>query len=80
MFHTVTIGIDYTGMEGLTIGYAQGDVEVTTGTKGDESTLFAKYAMGGLLLVYKNQKKIMKLELMIQSQLELVFLTKLMMT
>ena len=25
-----------TGMEGLTIGYAQQDVEVTTNTKGDE--------------------------------------------
>ena len=34
-------------MEGLTIGYGQGDVEVTTGTKSDESTLFAKYAIGG---------------------------------
>ena len=40
-------GVTYTGMEGLTIGFGQGDVEVTTGTKSDESTLFAKYAIGG---------------------------------
>jgi len=40
-------GVTYTGMEGLTIGYGQGDVEQTTGTKSDESTLFAKYAIGG---------------------------------
>ena len=35
-------------MEGLTIGYAQQDVEVTTNTKGDESTMYAKYAIGGI--------------------------------
>jgi len=40
-------GVTYTGMEGLTIGYAQQDVEVTTNTKGDESTMYAKYAIGG---------------------------------
>ena len=40
-------GVTYTGMEGLTIGYGTGDVEQTTGTKSDESTLFAKYAIGG---------------------------------
>ena len=41
------MGVTYTGMEGLTIGYGTGDVEQTTGTKSDESTLFAKYAVGG---------------------------------
>ena len=40
-------GVTYTGMEGLTLGYGTGDVEQTTGTKSDESTLFAKYAIGG---------------------------------
>ena len=40
-------GVTYTGMEGLTLGYGTGDVEQTTGTKSDESTLFAKYAVGG---------------------------------
>ena len=33
-------------MEGLTLGYGQGDVEQTTNTKSDESTMFAKYATG----------------------------------
>ena len=45
--HT-SYGIEYTGMEGLTLGYAQQDVEVTTNTKGDESTMYAKYAIGGI--------------------------------
>ena len=39
-------GVTYTGMEGLTLGYGQGDVEQTTNTKSDESTMFAKYAIG----------------------------------
>ena len=34
-------------MEGLTIGYAQQDVETVTNTKGDENTMYAKYAIGG---------------------------------
>ena len=41
-------GLTYTGVEGLTIGYAQGDVEATTNTKSDENTMYAKYAMGGI--------------------------------
>ena len=41
-------GVTYTGMEGLTIGYGQGDVEQTTNTKSDESTMFAKYAIGAI--------------------------------
>tara|TARA_B100000886_G_scaffold322899_1_gene266264 strand:+ start:1029 stop:1952 length:924 start_codon:yes stop_codon:yes gene_type:complete len=40
-------GVTYTGMEGLTVGYGQGDVEQTTGTQSDESTIFATYAIGG---------------------------------
>ena len=44
---STSYGIEYTGMEGLTVGYAQQDVEVTTNTKGDESTMYATYAIGG---------------------------------
>ena len=33
-------------MDGLTVGYGEGDVEQTTGTKSNESTLFAKYTLG----------------------------------
>ncbi len=43
-------GITYTGMDGLTVGYGEGDVEVTTGTKSTESTMFAKYAIGAATL------------------------------
>ena len=39
-------GITYTGMDGLTVGYGEGDVEQTTGTKTNESTMFAKYTLG----------------------------------
>jgi len=41
-------GITYTGMAGLTVGYGEGDVESTTGTKSEENTMFAKYAFDGL--------------------------------
>ena len=39
-------GVTYTGMDGLTIGYGEGDVENVTNTKSNESTMFAKYAIG----------------------------------
>ncbi len=45
---STSYGVEYTGMEGLTVGYAQQDVEVTTNTTGDESTMYAKYAIGGI--------------------------------
>jgi len=38
-------GVTYTGMDGLTLGYGEGDVENVTNTKSNESTLFAKYAI-----------------------------------
>ena len=41
-------GVTYTGMDGLTVGYGEGEVEVTTGTKANESTMFAKYAIGAV--------------------------------
>ena len=40
------IGIEYTGVDGLVIGYAQGDVETTTNTKKEQHTMYAKYTMG----------------------------------
>ena len=42
------MGITYTGVDGLTVGYGQGDVEQTSDTKSDESTMFAKYAIGAM--------------------------------
>ena len=69
------IGVTYTGVDGLTVGYGQGDVEQTTNTKSDESTMFAKYAIGSMTVGIQ----ISELE-MTTSQLDLVFLTKLTMT
>ena len=40
--------IEYTGIDGLRVGYAAGTVEINTGTEIDEDTMFATYAMGGL--------------------------------
>ena len=42
------IGVSYSGVDGLLIGYAQGDVEVTTNTKKEQNTMYATYAMGGI--------------------------------
>jgi outer membrane protein OmpU len=39
-------GITYTGIDGLTLGYGEGDVEAVTGTKSNENTMFAKYTIG----------------------------------
>jgi len=50
-------GVTYTGMEGLTLGYGQGDVEQTTNTKSDESTMFAKYAIGAVTVGIQMSEK-----------------------
>ena len=47
---STSYGVEYTGMEGLTVGYAQQDVETVTNTKSDESTMYAKYAIGGITI------------------------------
>ena len=39
-------GITYTGIDGLTLGYGEGDVESTAGTKTAENKMFAKYTIG----------------------------------
>ena len=53
---STSYGLEFTGMEGLTIGYAQQDVEVTTNTKSDESTMYATYAVGGLTIGYQTSE------------------------
>lgn len=40
-------------VEGLTLGYAAADVEVATGTKHAESTMYAKYAFGPVTVGYQ---------------------------
>ena len=64
-------------MDGLTVGYAQGDVEKTTNTKSDESTMFAKYATGPITVgIQTSEKDNETVVLQMTSQQELVFLTK----
>ncbi len=50
-------GVSYTGVDGLTVGYAQGDVEAVTNTKSDEHTMYAKYAMGPLTVGVQTSEK-----------------------
>jgi len=42
--------VAYTGVEGLTVGYGQGDVEATTNDKSEENTMYAKYAIGSFTI------------------------------
>ena len=51
------IGLTYTGIDGLTLGYAQGDVEQTTETKSDEHTMYLKYAMGPITVGVQSSEK-----------------------
>lgn len=39
-------GVQYTGIEGLTVGYAEGTTEDAVNVENDESTIFATYAFG----------------------------------
>ena len=43
-------------VEGLTIGYAQGELDDTTSTSIDNETLFVKYAIGGFTLGYQSSE------------------------
>ena len=54
---STSYGLEFTGMEGLTVGYAQQDVEVTTNAKSDESTMYAKYAIGGITVGIQMSEK-----------------------
>ena len=44
-------------VEGLTIGYGQGDVETTTGTKLDDSTMYVKYTYGSVSVGYTESER-----------------------
>ena len=54
---STSYGLEFTGMEGLTVGYAQQDVETTTNTKSDESTMYAKYAIGAITVGIQMSEK-----------------------
>jgi outer membrane protein OmpU len=38
--------VEYTGVEGLTLGYASGENNATAGSETDNNTMYAKYAYG----------------------------------
>ena len=40
--------VEYTGVEGLTLGYAQGEDNATKGSETDNDTMYVKYAYGPL--------------------------------
>ena len=46
------VAIAYTGVEGLTVGYALGEKNATEATVGDVDTLYAKYAYGPVTVAY----------------------------
>ncbi len=51
---TMDVAIAYTGVEGLTIGYASGENKTTKGSEADVSTYYLTYAYGPLTLAYAN--------------------------
>ena len=44
-------------VDGLTVGYGQGDVETTTGTKLDDSAMYVKYTYGSLTVGYQENER-----------------------
>ncbi len=44
-------------VEGLTIGFGQGDVETTTGTKLDDETMYVKYTYGSVSVGYTESER-----------------------
>ena len=49
---TVDYAIQYTGVEGLTVGYAMGESAATAATVADVDTMYAKYAYGPVTVAY----------------------------
>ena len=46
--------VAYTGVEGLTIGYASGENKTTKGSEADVSTYYITYAYGPITVAYAN--------------------------
>ena len=51
---TMDFALAYTGVEGLTIGYASGENKTTKGSEADVSTYYVSYAFGPLTVAYAN--------------------------
>ena len=56
MYHDMGIQIKPEMVDGLTLGYAVGEVEETAGVMIDESTMFVTYATGGFTLGYQTSE------------------------
>jgi outer membrane protein OmpU len=56
MYHDFGIQIQPEMVDGLTLGYAAGEVEETAGVMVDESTMFVTYATGGFTLGYQTSE------------------------
>lgn len=50
------IGISYTGVEGLTVGYAEGENKQTAGSYDEQTTMFATYAFGPVTVGYQSSE------------------------
>jgi outer membrane protein OmpU len=53
----VDFAIAYTGVEGLTVGYASGESHATKATLADVETMYAKYAYGPLTVAYSSSER-----------------------
>ena len=51
---TMDVAVAYTGVEGLTIGYASGENKTTKGSEADVSTYYLTYAYGPITVAYAN--------------------------
>ena len=54
---TVDYAIQYTGVEGLTVGYAMGESAATAATIADLDTMYAKYAYGPVTVAYTTSER-----------------------
>ncbi|MDA9860798.1 porin [Candidatus Pelagibacter sp.] len=53
----VDYAIQYTGVEGLTVGYASGEDNSTSATEADVDTMYAKYAFGPVTVAYSASER-----------------------
>ena len=53
----VEFAVAYTGVEGLTVGYAQGEDHSTATTLADIETMYAKYVYGPVTLAYSSSER-----------------------
>ena len=53
----VDYAVQYTGVEGLTVGYAMGESKTTSATEADVDTMYAKYAFGPVTVAYSASER-----------------------